>query len=124
MLIAYGLPLVHVTEAEVLASILAATSEVPAFVPKSSVVAFMVHDAVIVICTVMLAVAVPASVSRGEPVENNNREKPRIEIFPKFQKLVIPERSEGCARSVIRITPINKLRLRDGTFVAILLSGG
>jgi hypothetical protein len=51
---------VQVTETVELASMLAATSVVPGFDPKSSVAALMVHDAVIVICTVKLEVAVPA----------------------------------------------------------------
>jgi hypothetical protein len=58
--IEYGLPLVQVTETVELASILAATSVVPGLGPKSSVAALMVHDAVIVICTVKLEVAVAA----------------------------------------------------------------
>jgi hypothetical protein len=52
--------LVQVTDTVVLVSTFAEIRLVPAFEPKSSVAALMVHEAVMVIWTVRLAVAVPA----------------------------------------------------------------
>jgi len=60
MPIEYGLPLVQVTDTVVLPVTADETSVVPATEPKFRVATLMLQAAVIVICTVRLAVAVPA----------------------------------------------------------------
>ena len=63
MPIEYGLALVHVTETLVFPVTAAEVNEVPAVDGKVKVAALIVQDAVIVICTVKFAVAVPACAS-------------------------------------------------------------
>jgi hypothetical protein len=78
--IEYGLPLVHVTESDVLPVTAADVSAVPAVAGNVSVAALIVHDAVMVIWTVRLAVAVPACAAHGQDRHEDTSNIPKIRL--------------------------------------------
>jgi hypothetical protein len=78
--IEYGLPFVQITESDVLPVTAADVSEVPAVEGNVSVAALIVHDAVMVIWTVRVFVAVPACAARGQGRHAKPSSTPKIKL--------------------------------------------